>query len=399
MIEELIQYQNNLLSQHSMSWLRYLYPKLDLGEKLLGIKGLRGVGKTTILLQYLGQSELPANKKLYVTADHPYFYSNGLFDLAQQFYSYGGKLLVIDEVHKYSNWSRELKLIYDGFPDLRVLFTSSSALDLYRGESDLSRRLISFPLEGLSFREYLSLMTDRNFNTYTFQEILENHQEISTFLRRDFHPLPYFQAYLKFGYFPAIKHLSPESMKNRIFQTINTVLETDLAFSKEYTPSNIAKIKKLLGVIAVTVPFEPNISKIAEKLGIGRNTVYAFLTHLQDAKILKLMNRPNRGISYLQKPAKIYFENTNFAFSMQVNPNKGTIRETFFINQLGNAGQQVYLSEKGDFGVADTWTFEIGGTSKDDKQIKNVKNSYLVIDDIEIGIGNRIPLWLFGFLY
>ncbi|HSI74261.1 MAG TPA: AAA family ATPase [Lunatimonas sp.] len=399
MIEELIQYQNNLLSQLSMSWLRYLYPKLDLGEKLLGIKGLRGVGKTTILLQYLGQSELPANKKLYVTADHPYFYSNGLFDLVQQFYSYGGKLLVIDEVHKYSNWSRELKLIYDGFPDLRVLFTSSSALDLYRGESDLSRRVISFPLEGLSFREYLSLMMDRNLNTYTFQEILENHQEISTFLRREFHPFPYFQAYLKFGYFPAIKHLSPESMKTRIFQTINTVLETDLAFSKEYTPSNIAKIKKLLGVIAVTVPFEPNISKIAEKLGIGRNTVYAFLTHLQDAKILKLMNKPNRGISYLQKPDKIYFENTNFAFSLQENPNKGTIRETFFINQLGNAGQQVYLSENGDFGVADTYTFEIGGKSKDDRQVKNIKNSFLVIDDIEIGFGNRIPLWLFGFLY
>jgi uncharacterized protein len=147
------------------------------------------------------------------------------------------------------------------------------------------------------------------------------------------------------------------------------------------------------------VPFEPNISKIAEKLGIGRNTVYAFLTHLQDAKILKLMNRPNRGISYLQKPDKIYFENTNFAFSLQENPNKGTIRETFFINQLGNAGQQVYLSEKGDFGVADTLTFEIGGKLKDDRQIKNVENSYLVIDDIEIGVGNRIPLWLFGFLY
>lgn len=382
-----------------MSWIRYLYPKLESGEKLLGIKGLLGVGKTTMLLQYLNQSPFPANQKLYVTADHPFFYSNGIFDLANQFYSYGGKLLVIDEVHKYSNWSRELKLNYDGFPGLRVLFTSSSALDLFRGESDLSRRLISYPLEGLSFREYLSLVTDHNFNSYSFLEILKNHQEIAAFITRDFHPLPYFQDYLKFGYFPAIKHLSAESMKTRIFQTINTVLETDLAFSKEYTPANIAKIKKLLGVIAVTVPFEPNISKIAGKLGIGRNTVYAFLTHLQDAKILKLLNKTNKGISYLQKPDKIYFENTNFAFSLQEGPNKGTIRETFFINQLGNAGLQVYLSEKGDFGVADTWTFEIGGTSKDSRQIKNVKNSFLVIDDIESGFGDRIPLWLFGFLY
>lgn len=398
-MNELISYQNNLLSQVSLEWKRYLFPAMHEKEKMLGIKGLRGVGKTTLLLQFLTTSPLSAKEKLYVTADHPFFYASGLFDLAEQFYAFGGKLLVIDEVHKYPNWSRELKLIYDGFPNLNVVVTSSSALELYRGESDLSRRLISHTLEGLSFREYLSLVRNLPVKTYTLGEILKNHLEITSEITRDFHPLPHFQEYLKFGYFPGIKELAGEKMKIRTFQTINTVLETDLAFSKEYSPSNIAKIKKLLGVIALTVPFEPNISKIAGKLGVGRNTVYSFLNHLQDAKILKLVNKPNRGISYLQKPDKIYFDNSNFAYALQETPNIGTIRETFFINQLENSGKKVELGLKGDFLVEGKWTFEIGGPSKDHTQIKKTEHSYLVIDGKESGFGNKIPLWLFGFLY
>ncbi len=188
-------------------------------------------------------------------------------------------------------------------------------------------------------------------------------------------------------------------MKSKLFQTINTVLESDLAFSKDYSPANILKIKKLLGVIAVTVPFEPNISSIAGKLGLGRNTVYSFLAHLQDAKIIRLLNKPNRGLNFLQKPDKIYFDNPNFAFALQENPNKGTIRETFFANQLENSTIKVALSEKGDFLIDEKWTFEIGGRNKGEDQIKAVENSFLALDDIEMGFANRIPLWLFGFLY
>jgi hypothetical protein len=398
-MEDLYNYQNNLLNQVSLDWKRYLYPKLVPQEKLLGIKGLRGVGKTTLLLQYLLSSPLEIQQKLYVTADHPYFYSSSLFELASQFYAYSGKLLIIDEVHKYANWSRELKLIYDGFPDLKVIFTSSSALDLYRGESDLSRRLITLNLEGLSFREYLNLTSGKNFNKIKLEDILANHQELSQVITADFHPLPDFKRYLKQGYFPAIAQVEESSMKTRTFQTINTVLETDLAFSKEYSPSNIAKIKKLLGVIAVTVPFEPNISKIAEKLGIGRNTVYAFLTHLQDAKILNLANKPNKGINYLQKPDKIYFENTNFTFALQENPSVGNIRETFFLNQVKNSGHTVNLSTQGDFLIDERWTFEIGGRSKDSGQLKSSADGFLALDEMEIGFAKKIPLWLFGFLY
>lgn len=398
-MESLFSYQNNLLGQTTGTWKRYLFPKLRTEEKLLGLKGLRGVGKTTLLLQYLQLKNLPPAGGLYVTADHPYFYQNSLFDLAGTFYSHSGELLLVDEVHKYANWSRELKLIHDGFPNLKLIFTSSSALDLYRGESDLSRRLIIQNLEGLSFREYLSLTQGLDFGPFTLEEIFSNHQTITREITAKIHPLPFFQEYLKAGYFPMVKNQSSTTINERIFQIINTVLESDLAFSKDYSAANILKIKKLLGVIAFTVPFEPNISKIAVKLGLGRTTVYSFLAHLQDAKIIRLMNKPNRGINYLQKPDKIYFENTNFAFALQTQPNQGAIRETFFTNQLANSGSIIQLSEKGDFLIDEKWTAEIGGKSKEDSQIKSLENSFLALDEIETGFANRIPLWLFGFLY
>lgn len=398
-MEELISFQNNLLNQVDDSWTRYLFQNLKSDEKLLGIKGLRGVGKTTLLLQHIQSPRIKSTKSLYVTADHPYFYKNSLFDLASLFHAYSGELLVIDEVHKYSNWSRELKLIYDGFPNLKVIFTSSSALDLYRGESDLSRRLVTQNLEGLSFREYLSLVEGVTFQKLDLTEILENHSDITKEITSKIHSLTYFQKYLEYGYFPAIQKTQASDMKMKLFQTINSVLESDLAFSKDYSPANILKIKKLLGVIAVTVPFEPNISAIATKLGLGRNTVYSFLAHLQDAKIIRLINKPNRGINHLQKPDKIYFDNPNFAFALQDDPNKSTIRETFFANQLANGSHKIDLSEKGDLLVDEEWTFEIGGKAKQSDQIKAVEKSFLALDDIEVGFGKRIPLWLFGFLY
>jgi len=398
-MEELYLFQHNLISQLSLDWKRYLFSKIKVDEKLLGLKGIRGVGKTTLLLQYLISSPLTADQKLYVTADHPYFYQNSLFDLASRFYSASGQLLLIDEVHKYKNWSRELKLIYDGFPNLKVIFTSSSALDLYRGESDLSRRLITQNLEGLSFREYLMLTQKLELPPFSLEELIANHLEIASSLLSKFQAIPNFKNYLNYGYFPIVNQTAPEGVSTRIFQIINTVLESDLAFAKEYSPSNITKIKKLLGVISVAVPFEPNISKIAEKLGLGRTTVYSFLAHLQDAKVIRMINKPNRGINYLQKPDKIYFENTNFAFALQSHPNVGTVRETFFANQVSNAGHTLELSPKGDFLIDDIWTVEIGGKSKDVEQIKGLENSFLALDELEIGFGRKIPLWLFGFLY
>lgn len=398
-MEELISYQNNLLSQVNDTWFRYLYDKLKSEERLLGIKGLRGVGKTTLLLQYMKYGFDKPDKALYVTADHPYFYQNTLFELAAEWYRYGGELLLIDEVHKYPDWSREIKLIYDGHPKLKVIFTSSSALDLYRGESDLSRRLITQTLQGMSFREYLSLMHNMKFEAADLQQLLKGHQKISREVCSNMKPLPLFKEYLKGGYFPFIVHQNADTLGQRLIQVINTVLESDLSYIQDFSTANIIKIKKLLGVIASVAPFEPNISKIAQKLHLGRDTVNHYLRHLHDAYIVILANKPSKSISNLQKPDKIYIENTAFAYALQNVPEIGTIRETFFINQLRNAGYTVNLSDRGDFLINEKWTFEIGGRNKDNNQISNMDDAFLALDEIETGFNNKIPLWLFGFLY
>jgi predicted AAA+ superfamily ATPase len=398
-MEELFSFQNNVLAQVNDTWHRYLYGQLRTQERLLGIKGLRGVGKTTLLLQYLAFAYPEKDKGLYVTADHPYFYDNSLFGLAEAWYAQGGKLLIIDEVHKYPNWSRELKLMYDGFKNLQVLFTSSSALNLYQGESDLSRRLATQELHGLSFREYLGLVHNLNFAPLRLADILEKHQDITADLTRQFKPLAYFKTYVKEGYFPFVAQVSSSELPARIINILNTVLESDLTYIEGYSASNIVKIKRLLGAIAESAPFEPNISGIASKLSIGRNSVVNYLKHLNDAQVLHLLNRPAKGISALQKPDKIYFENTCMAYALKAGAEIGTVRETFFANQLKNAGHHISLSAYGDFLIDDKYTVEIGGKSKSRKQIVGLENALLIKDDIEHGFGTTIPLWLFGFLY
>lgn len=387
------------MNQIPPDWFRYLYHQLPMAEKMVGIKGLRGVGKTTLLLQYLKYKWEDAETGLYVTADHPYFYQNSLFEVAGDWERLGGTLLLVDEVHKYANWSRELKLIYDGFPKLKVIFTSSSALDLYRGESDLSRRVVSQTLPGLSFREYLSLHQIIDLPVVALSDILQRHRAISREINSGIKILPHFKDYVTSGYFPFSKPGQTTFTTQKLIQVINTVLETDLAYVQDYSASNIIKIKKLLGVIAASAPFEPNISKIAQKLHLGRDTVNHYLRHLQDAYILNLVNKPTKGISALQKPDKIYIENTAFVHALQPRPETGTLRETFFLNQLRNSGYVVELSTKGDFLVDGTYTFEVGGRNKDMSQISGVDNAFLALDDIESGIGSRIPLWLLGFLY
>lgn len=399
-MEELISYQNKLINQISNDWHRYLFPELKKSNRLLGIKGLRGVGKTTMFLQYLAFEYEEKEKGLYVTADHPYFYRNSLFELASEWSGYGGILLLIDEVHKYPKWSQELKLIYDGNPDLTVYFTSSSALDLYRGESDLSRRLVTHTLHGLSFREFLFFRHGISYQKFHLTEIINRHAQITAELTRNIKILPLFEEYLIDGYFPFSKDIEKETFIPRLIQLLNTVLESDLATVEGYSASNIRKIKRLLGVIAETAPFEPNISKIAEKLQMGRNTVNDYLKNLHDAQVLQLLRKPGKGNSQLQKPDKIYFENTSLAYAFQNSPEKGTIRETFFMNQLKNAGYVVEISPtRSDFLIDNQYTFEVGGKNKDRKQIKNIKNSYLAIDNIEYGFADTIPLYLFGFMY
>lgn len=401
-MEKLFQYQAALLQKVNQDFNRYLFNEIEWNERFVGIKGLRGIGKTTLLLQHLKYNLKDTNKNLYVTLDHPWFYNQTLFDLAQQFHQLGGKTLLVDEVHKLKDWSSQIKIIYDALPDLQVIFTSSSALDLYRGEADLSRRVLSYELKGLSFREYLSFFHQINYPKISLADLTENHTQIANKLSTLFKPLSLFPDYLKKGYFPFSKGLSQHSFEARLIQTIEVTLNEDLAYIEGYSSEHIFKIKKLLGILSESVPFTANVSAIADKLEIGRNTIKTYLHALEKAGILHFLNRDGKGISLLQKPDKIYLENTNLSYVLKMSPDIGTIRETFILNQLINYSNDVFLPKKGDISINENnklYTFEIGGKGKSNKQIQNLDNAYTIADDIEIGFMNKIPLYLFGFLY
>lgn len=396
-MDRLYSFQTNLLKATDNHFSRFLFDSINWKQRMVGIRGLRGTGKTTMLLQYL-KFHLK-EKGLYVSADHPYFYDNSILELADRFEKDGGSVLLIDEIHKYPRWSTELKNIYDGYPSLRIIFTASSALEIQKGEADLSRRVITYELAGLSFREYLEFEHGLKFNTLSLDAILKNSQYFTQEILQQLRPLPLFKKYLISGYFPFSKEDTQAEFSVKLNQVINTVLESDLAAIEQYTAGNVVSIKKLLGIISESVPFTPNISALATKMKLGRDTVNNFLLQLERARLLNLLHQHTKGTAALQKPDKIYLENTNLSYALKNAPDVGSLRETFFLNQLKNAGYQVALPKAGDFIVDGKWTFEIGGKTKESKQIKAIKNSFLALDDIESPYQNRIPLWAFGFLY
>lgn len=364
---------------------------------MVGIKGLRGVGKTTLLLQHL-KYQVKKNG-LYVTADHPWFYDHTLLDLADEFEKNGGQVLLIDEIHKHPRWSSQLKNIFDGHPALQVIFTASSALELHKGEADLSRRVLSYELTGLSFREYLEYEHEQVHPVVLLPAILKNAQAIISSMRFEKKILPVFKSYLRTGYFPFSHHEPEGDFIMKLNQVINTVIESDLALIEGYSSGNVLKVKKLLGILSESVPFTPNISSLASKMNIGRDTVNHYIIHLAKARIFNLIYQNPKGVASLQKPAKIYLENTNLSFALRDQPDMGSLRETFLFNQLYNSGHTISLPTSGDFLVNNKWVLEVGGTSKKETQISRVRNGYLALDGIEAAFQNRIPLWLFGFLY
>lgn len=398
-MDKLFSFQNKIIKTISNKWVRSAFDNIDWSQRLFGIKGLRGVGKTTLLLQYLKFHYPDKEKALYVSADNPWFYDNGLYELISEIEKSGGKLLIIDEIHKYPGWPAELKAGYDAHPQMQFIFSASSAFDIFKAEADLSRRATVTLLPGLSFREFLEFRHGLQFPSLTLNELLENAGELSKNFNDKAKPLPLFKEYIRNGYFPFLKNESAEATRQKLSAIVNAVLENDLAYVQDYSPSNIQKIKKLLGVIAGTAPFTPNVSKIADKLNVGRNTIYNYLKHLEDAHILNLTHKTGRGISILQKPDKVYFENSNMAFALNENANAGALRETFFVNQLRNAGHELHLAKRGDFLIDDRIVVEIGGKNKSGSQIAGLEHAYVVKDDIEYAFQNRIPLWMFGFLY
>jgi len=400
-MEELIRYQGNLLKQVNDQFKRSLYDHLPWDQRMLAIKGLRGVGKTTILLQRLKYDLLPNGiHGLYVTLDHPWFYTHSLYDLASEFHTLGGKYLFLDEIHKYPQWSRELKVIYDGFPDMHVVFTASSALEVYRGESDLSRRVLTYELPGLSFREFLKLDKKIDLPPVSLETILGNHECVAQEISENLKPIPLFREYLARGYFPFTVENTIDTFTPRLLGIINNVLEFDLSFIEGYSTSGLVKVRQLLGIIAESVPFQPNVSALARKMNIGRDTLNNYFQHLAKGQIIALLQKESSGVAALQKPAKIYLDNTNFSFALNQSPDVGNLRETFLLSQLRNTGTTVELPVKGDFYLPNgQLLFEVGGKNKTFSQIKDQANSYVVADDIEVGYKNKIPLWLFGLMY
>ncbi len=396
-MEALFEFQENILRNVKNDFRRYLHEKINWNQRMIAIKGPRGAGKTTLMLQYLKYDIGLPETALYVTSDHTWFYNHTLLETANDWYKQGGKILIIDEVHKYKNWSVELKNIYDGLPDLKIIFSASSALDIYRGEADLSRRVVSYMLAGLSFREYLQFSGNISFDPITIDDIYANHRNLSRAVSEKLRPLPAFHKYTQTGYLPIFIE-GEDTYLLKLNQIINAIVETDLAYISAYNPGTAHKVKKLLAVIAESAPFKPNIAALSRKLDVSRDSIYHYIYQLESARLLNTLRAEGKGVSTLQKPDKIYLENTNLAYALKSNPDIGNIRETFVFNQLHNAGIDLYFPRAGDF-IAEGITLEIGGKSKSTAQVKHLDNFLIVADDIETGADKKVPIWLFGFLY
>jgi predicted AAA+ superfamily ATPase len=342
--------------------------------------------------------EHKADEVLYIALDDLFFSENTLYGLAENFVKIGGKLLLLDEVHKYPNWSRELKLIYDDFSNLQVIFTSSSILDIYKGESDLSRRAVTYSLSEMSFREYLLFKEKIDLPVISLEEILKNHMEMCANLTQQFTPFKYFSEYLRIGNYPYYEN-NVEEYYQKIRNTVNLILEVDMQATENLDYQTITKLKRLLFVISSNVPFTPNIFKISESIQLNRNALVRALQLLDRAELIRSTYKQTKSISILNKPDKIWMHNTNLMYAISSEQiDIGTVRETFFLQNFSN-NHTISLPNKGDILVDNTFLFEIGGKNKTRKQIIDFDKAFLVKDDIEIGFQNSIPLWLFGFMY
>ena len=380
------------LVQHKKK--RYLFEQIDWQQRLILLLGYRGAGKTTILLQKLISS---SKHGIYLSLDDFYFETHRLVETVATLYGMGYRLFLVDEVHRYEWWSKDLKQVYDDYDEIQVVATGSSILDISQGNSDLSRRASIYHLHGLSFREYLNFTKNTDLKSLPLQEILANHHVIAPDLLDEVDFESDFQDYLKSGYFPFFLEAKTTYFQ-KLQETIHLVIDSDITPYEQLQHTTTKILKKLLFVLSESVPFTPNINKLAEKLETPRNTILRLLDILEKAQILLLLRSSTSGISYLQKPEKIYLQNPNFIHLFSpIMANMGNIRETFFFNQV-SAVHQVTSSKFGDFMVDDSFVFEVGGPSKTTEQIKGIPNSYLALD-IEGGNNKRIPLWLFGMLY
>lgn len=398
-MEELFRKYIEKIQRIDTNFVRSFIHDINWNARLIGIKGARGVGKTTLLLQYMKLNYSDNwQESLYVSLDSFSFRGKTLIGLADEFVLNGGKYLFLDEVHKYDNWAQELKNIYDDHAELKVVFTGSSLLEILNSRADLSRRAIVYHMQGLSFREYLEMETSQKFDTFTLDDILTNHIKIANLINSKIKPFRYFESYLKQGYYPFYKE-DKDLYEQRLEEVINMMLEIELPLLRGVDIGLVSKIKQVLAIISESVPFTPNVTHLSQKMTVHRTTLMTYLHYLEEVGLTTNLQKEAKGSVKLQKPAKIYLENTNLMFVLSPsNANIGNARETFFANQVGYKNKLNY-HEKTDFLVNNVYAFEIGGKDKTNKQIVGIENSFIVADGIEYGYQNKIPLWLFGFLY
>lgn len=386
----LLSYMQEQLNQTSLVFKRYKYRQIDWDLRMIGLMGPRGIGKTTLLLQRIIESG-QADNSLYVSADHSYFSIHSLVEVADEFVKQGGEYLYLDEVHKYTNWSRELKQIYDTHPALHVVFTGSSVLDILKGEADLSRRAIAYTMQGLSFREYLELFHGITTQVFSLEQILRGEVRIKELP----HPLPYFNQYLKSGYYPFAKE---KAFFTRLEQMVTQTVEMDIPQFANMSVSTARKLRQMLAVVATLVPYKPDASALAAELKISRNVVPDYLLYLEKAGMIGQLRDATGGMRGLGKTEKVYLDNTNLMFALGGDKvEMGNVRETFFYNQTRETSD-VMASKVADFKIGD-YTFEVGGKNKTQRQIAGIDNAYIVKDDTEYAFRNEVPLWMFGFLY
>jgi len=397
MLDNLIKYQNRLLKTFKIEYKRYIFNDINFDDKMIAIFGARGVGKTTTLFQYLLELQSQNKNALYISLDYPFLSGVDLIDIVEEFVQGGGEYLLLDEVHRYNDFSSYLKTIYDIF-DINVVFTSSSATSLLNAKSDLSRRVTLYNLYGFSFREFLEIKHNIKLNKIQLEDIFTSHKNIvDNILLNDLNILKEFKLYLEIGYYPFYFDKKTSYYENLI-NTINLTIDLDLTSLGLIEQKYTYKLKKLLEVVCESSPFEVNYSKIAATAEISRVKLYDYITFLNDGQMLLLLDEPIKGIKKINKPAKIYLNNTNLLYAYCQNSQIGTIRETFFANQVSQ-NHKLNISNKGDFTINEKYHIEVGGKNKTFEQIKDMKNSFLVKDNIESGFKNSLPLWLFGFLY
>ena len=393
----------NYYKRTPMNIIRQCSKEINWDTPLMALRGPKGVGKSTIMRQYIKQHYSISDRSvLYCSCDGAYFASHSIMDLVEQFYRMGGKHLFLDEIHKYPNWSREIKEAYDLYADdMRIVLSGSSLLSLQQGDADLSRRCVNHDIQGLSFREFLYFFKNIDIPKYTLEQLLSYPWQLIEQLHAVCRPLQFFSEYLQCGYYPY--HLQIKDIVDyysTIENTVSYVIDDELPRICKVEVSNTRKMKALVNILSISVPYDVDIKRLSIQSGLQRNTIIEYLSYLDSAKILHLLYSDYYNAKKMQKPDKILMDNSNMLYAMASQPvNIGTVRETFAANQLGQAHLVEYGKTKGDFRVDGKYTFEVGGADKDYKQIADIPDSYILADDMEYPQGNKLPLWLIGFLY